>query len=182
MGPTTTVRARTLRYKRVRRRSEKSNGRVKSLPFQSSADIMNACGYDFGKDRSRQLRQPESKTGMLLRIAIAAILLIGDVSAANARAMLDRASPAVGSTVRRAPSHITLWFTQALLPSESDAVVRNATGGVVSSGKARIVGSKARMQVPVKSLSPRKYRVEWYAISRDRQQTQGSFNFTVRGK
>ncbi len=119
---------------------------------------------------------------MLLRIAIAAILLIGDISAANARAMLDHGSPAVGSTVRRAPSHITLWFTQALLPRESDAVVRNATGGVVSSGKARVIGNKAQMQVRVKALSPGKYRVEWYAISRDRDQTQGSFNFTVRGK
>ncbi len=155
--------------------SEKSNGLVKSLPFQSSADHIRA-DIILEKERHRDSQR------MLLRIAIAAMLLIGDVSAASARAMLDHASPAVGSTVRRAPSRITLWFTQALLPSGSDAVVRNATGGVVSSQRARVIGNKAQMQVPVKPLSPGKYRVEWYAISRDRHQTPGSFNFTVRDK
>ncbi len=65
------------------------------------------------------------------------------------------------------------------MPSGSDAVVRDATGAVVSSGKPRVDGKKAEMQVPVKQLSPGKYRVEWYATSPDKHPNQGSFNFVV---
>ncbi len=67
------------------------------------------------------------------------------------------------------------------MPSGSDAVVRNATGGIVSSGKARVIGNKAQLQVPVNSLSPGKYRVEWYATSSDKHPSQGSFAFVVGG-
>jgi CopC domain len=49
----------------------------------------------------------------------------------------------------------------------------------VSSGKARLIGNKAEMQVPVNSLSPGKYRVEWYATSADKRPTQGSFTFVI---
>ncbi len=66
--------------------------------------------------------------------------------------------------------------------SGSDAVVRNVSGNVVSSGKARVVGNKAQMQVPVTSLTPGKYRVEWYVTSADRAHNQGSFTFVVGSK
>jgi methionine-rich copper-binding protein CopC len=115
---------------------------------------------------------------MLLRLILIAVLFIGGVSASRARPVLDHAAPAAGSTLRHAPSQVALSFTEVLLPS-SDAVVRNATGGVVSSGKARIIANKGEMRVPVNSLSPGKYRVEWYATSPDKHPNQGSFNFVV---
>jgi methionine-rich copper-binding protein CopC len=118
---------------------------------------------------------------MLLRLAILSLFLISFASASSARPLLERASPSAGSTVSRPPSHVALSFTEALLPSSSDAVVRNATGGIVSSGKARVIGNKAQLQVPVNSLSPGKYRVEWYATSSDRHPSQGSFTFVVGG-
>ena len=116
---------------------------------------------------------------MPLRTVVAAVFLIGAASTASARPLLDNASPAAGTTVRHPPSHIALSFTEVLSPYGSDAVVRNASGGVVSSGKARVVGNKALMQVPVNSLPSGKYRVEWYATSVDRHQNQGSFSFIV---
>lgn len=119
---------------------------------------------------------------MAVRTVLAALILITSTSASSARPLLDHSSPAAGSTIRHAPSQIALSFTETLLPSGSDAVVRNASGGVVSSGKARLVGHKAEMQVPVNSLPPGKYRVEWYATSADRHQSQGSFNFVVGSK
>ncbi len=116
---------------------------------------------------------------MFLRLVLTIVLFMGGISASLARAVLDHASPAAGSTLRHTPSQVALSFTEVLLPSNSDAVVRNAAGGVVSSGKARIVGKKGEMQVPVNSLSPGKYRVEWYATSPDRHSNQGSFSFAV---
>ena len=116
-----------------------------------------------------------------LSTTVAALFLIGGTSALNARPLLDHALPEAGSIVRNAPPEIELAFTEALLPSGSDAVVRKASGGVVSSGKARVIGNKSKMQIPVNLLAPGKYRVEWYATSTDRHQNQGSFSFIVGG-
>jgi methionine-rich copper-binding protein CopC len=116
---------------------------------------------------------------MYLRAAIAALFLLSGASISSARPLLEHASPGVGSTVRHAPREIALSFNEVLLPSGSDAVVRKASGGLVSAGKARVVGNKTHMQVPVKSLPPGKYRVEWYATSADRHSSQGSFNFII---
>ena len=49
-------------------------------------------------------------------------------AAALAHAMLDRASPRVGSTVAAAPKELMLWFTEKLEPAFSTAEVRNAQG------------------------------------------------------
>ena len=119
---------------------------------------------------------------MCLRSAVAILLLVSSASFASARPLLDHASPAAGSTIRHAPREVALSFTELLLPSGSDAVVRNASGGVVSSSKARVIGNKTQLQVPLKSLVPGKYRVEWYVTSADRHQNQGSFNFIIGNK
>ena len=118
---------------------------------------------------------------MIEKTEVAILLLIAEASSASARPMLDHASPAPASIVRRAPPHVALFFTEVLSPSRSDAVVRSATGGVISAGKARVGGNKAELQVPLATLPPGKYRVEWYATSTDRHQNQGSFSFIVGG-
>jgi copper resistance protein C len=118
---------------------------------------------------------------MILRTAGAILLLISAAASASARPLLEHASPTAGSTVRRSPSQIALSFNQVLLPSDSEAVVRSASGGVVSSGKSRVLGNKTQLQVPVSSLPPGKYRVEWSATSADRIHNQGSFSFVVGG-
>jgi methionine-rich copper-binding protein CopC len=115
---------------------------------------------------------------MFLRSAVVASLLIGSTSALSARPLLEHARPAPDSTLRHGPPQVALSFSETLSPSGSDAVVRNSSGGIVSSGKARVV-DKARMQVPVKSLAPGKYRVEWLATSSDKRSNQGSFTFVI---
>ncbi len=115
---------------------------------------------------------------MPLRVAIAGFLLVISASASLARPLLDHASPGPGSSVLRAPSQIALSFTERLLPSRSDAVVRSATGAVVSSGKTRLIENR-EMQVPVNSLPPGKYKVEWFATSTESRSNQGSFTFVV---
>jgi len=121
-----------------------------------------------------------ARTSMIKNTAIAILVLIGAASSASARPMLDHASPAPASIVAQAPLYVALFFTEILSPSGSDAVVRTSTGGVISAGKARVVGNKAQLQVPVATLPPGKYRVEWYAISADQHENQGSFNFIVQ--
>jgi methionine-rich copper-binding protein CopC len=110
------------------------------------------------------------------RIILLAALLLAPLSAASAHAMLDHADPRVGSTVPAAPKELALWFTEKLEPAFSTAEVRNAQGAVLS-GKARVAGEELR--VPLKSLPPGTYTVNWRVLSVDAHRTQGSFSFTV---
>ncbi len=80
---------------------------------------------------------------MFVRTAVAALLLVGSTAALSARPLLEHATPAPNSTMRHAPPRVVLSFNETLSPSGSDAVVRNASGGIVSSGKARVLDDLA---------------------------------------
>ena len=104
------------------------------------------------------------------------IAVVGLSTAAGAHAMLDHASPAVGSTVGSSPSQVALYFTQALEPKFSGAEVRNAAGARVDHGKS-VSGNVMRLSVG--SLSPGGYSVTWHVLSVDTHTTQGSYSFHV---
>jgi len=100
--------------------------------------------------------------------------------AAHAHAMLDRASPAVGSAVANAPREVSLTFTQNLESAFSSVQVTDANGARVDQGKPQISGNT--MRVGLKSLSQGTYRVRWQALSIDTHKTEGSCTFTVGGR
>jgi copper resistance protein C len=101
-------------------------------------------------------------------------------ASAYAHAMLDHASPLVGSTVAAAPKEVILWFTEKLEPAFSTIEVRNAQGGTMQGGKAQVSGSdRTQLRVPLKALPPGTYTVNWRVLSVDTHRTQGSFSFTV---
>jgi methionine-rich copper-binding protein CopC len=99
---------------------------------------------------------------------------------AQAHAMLDHASPVVGSTVTSAPREVSLTFTQNLEAAFSSVQVTDANGARVDQGKAQISGNT--MRVGVKSLPQGTYRVRWQALSVDTHKTEGSFTFSVGGR
>lgn len=113
---------------------------------------------------------------MTLRIAVSALLLAAGVTAASAHAMLDRASPAVGSTVAAAPARVTLTFTEPIEGAFSGATVSNVSGQRVDTG-ARASGTT--LQISLKPLPPGTYKVNWHVMSVDTHKTQGSFSFSV---
>ncbi|HVZ51527.1 MAG TPA: copper homeostasis periplasmic binding protein CopC [Pseudolabrys sp.] len=98
---------------------------------------------------------------------------------AQAHAMLDHASPAVGSTVATPPQEVVLWFTEQLEPAFSTIEVRGPGGMLVSTGRAQVGGDKTQMHVGLKQLAPGNYKVNWRALSVDTHRTQGSFSFHV---
>ena len=110
------------------------------------------------------------------KIALLALTILGGSTTANAHAMLDHASPAVGSTIATSPGTITLYFTEQLEPKFSGAEVHSAGGGRVDHG-ASVSGTT--MRISVGSLAPGTYSVNWHALSVDTHKTQGSFSFTV---
>lgn len=99
---------------------------------------------------------------------------------AFAHAHLDRASPAVGSTVSSAPKEVVLWFTNQLEPAFSSIEVRNKKGAPVQAGKASVDRrDRTQLRVPLKALSPGTYKVIWRVLSVDTHRTQGDFSFRV---
>jgi copper resistance protein C len=107
-----------------------------------------------------------------------ALITFGNL-VAHGHAMLDHASPMVGSTVSSAPREVALTFTQNLEAAFSSIQVTNANGARVDQGKAQISGNT--MRVGLKSLSQGPYRVRWQALSVDTHKTEGSFTFRVGG-
>ena len=114
----------------------------------------------------------------MLVIAIAALLWLFGVSAAEAHATLDRAEPSADIKVETAPREITLWFTETLEPAFSTVEVRDAEGAKVDQGKAQT--SATVMRIGVKPQPPGTYKVHWRASTIGTHATEGSFSFHVR--
>jgi methionine-rich copper-binding protein CopC len=100
-------------------------------------------------------------------------------TAAFGHAHLDRASPAVGSTVASAPKEVVLSFTEKLEPKFSSIEVRDGKGAAVQAGKAQAGESAAQLRVALKPLPPGTYKVIWRVLSVDTHRTNGSFTFRV---
>jgi hypothetical protein len=114
----------------------------------------------------------------IITAALAALLHAG--APAWAHAMLDHASPPVGSSQSTAPREMVLWFTENLEPAFSQIEVRNASGAVVSSGKAQVDrANRTQLRVPLKPLPPGTYKVIWHVLSVDTHRTQGDFTFRI---
>jgi methionine-rich copper-binding protein CopC len=116
---------------------------------------------------------------MIARIATATLVLAAGMSAAAAHAMLEHASPPVGSMVQQAPARLTLTFSEPLEAAFSSATVVNAAGKRVDSG-ARASGTT--LQISLRPLPSGTYRVNWRVLSVDTHRTEGSYSFTVSGR
>jgi copper resistance protein C len=118
---------------------------------------------------------------MRIKILIVSLLLavLGN-AAAHAHALLEHASPLVGSSVAAAPREVSLTFTQNLEAGFSSVQVTDANGARVDQGKPQVNGNT--MRVGLKSLSAGTYRVRWHALSVDTHKTEGSFTFSVGGR
>jgi methionine-rich copper-binding protein CopC len=109
---------------------------------------------------------------------LAIVLTVSFPVTAMAHAMLDHASPKVGSSSPAAPHEVALWFTENLEPAFSQIEVRNESGAIVSIGKARL-GAGNELRIALKALGPGAYKVSWRVLSVDTHRTQGDFSFRV---
>ena len=116
----------------------------------------------------------------LSSLALAGALLCAGAGAAQAHAFLDRASPAVGSTVHTPPTEVRIQYTEELEPAYSTAHVEDASGATVSTAEAHVdQNERSVLIVPVGALKPGRYKVIWKVLSVDTHVTNGTFNFTV---
>jgi methionine-rich copper-binding protein CopC len=99
---------------------------------------------------------------------------------ALAHALLERASPAVGSTIKSAPAEITLRFTEKLEPAFSTVAVTGRDGARVDAGDPRVDPHDPMvLHTSLKPLPPGSYKVVWRVVSVDTHVTEGDFKFTI---
>jgi methionine-rich copper-binding protein CopC len=92
---------------------------------------------------------------------------------------LDRAVPAVGSTVHVPPTEVRIQYTEALEPAYSTARVEDAGGATVSTAAHVNPNEPSVLIVPLGPLKPGRYKVFWKVLSVDTHVTDGTFTFTV---
>ena len=101
-------------------------------------------------------------------------------AAAAGHAMLDRASPRVGSIVKTIEGRVELWFTQPLEPAFSTVKVVDASGREVDGHDAAVdQADSTHLLVSVSALPPGRYRMLWRVVSVDTHATEGDFTFDV---
>ena len=101
-------------------------------------------------------------------------------AAVLAHTQLERASPAVGSTIATAPEEVVLSFTETVEPAFSTIEVRNSAGAPMQAGKAIVDPAHGtQMRVALKPLAPGTYKVIWRVLSVDTHRAQGNFTFRV---
>jgi len=110
----------------------------------------------------------------------ACLVCLAMATAAIAHAMLDRAVPRVGSSVRVAPERIELWFSERLEPAFSTLKVIDSSGHQVDRGDASVdAGDRTHFIVSLTPLARGRYRVVWRVVSVDAHATAGDFAFEV---
>src|SRR5436309_11461837 len=98
----------------------------------------------------------------------------------EAHAFLQRAEPAVGSTVQASPSEVRVLFTEKIEPAMSTVQVFDASGKEVDKHDVHLDRSNhALLHVSLPPLEAGSYKVVWRVVSVDTHVTNGSFRFRV---
>jgi methionine-rich copper-binding protein CopC len=116
-----------------------------------------------------------------LTLFLALVAALAFPMAAFAHAEPISSTPAAGSTVKEAPTTVTIVFGQDLKPDGSNIRVFDAKGGEVSTGKATVdPNDLKKMSVGMKGSDSEEYVVLWNSVSADDGDAAvGSFTFSV---
>ena len=107
------------------------------------------------------------------------ILLVGRAGL-EAHAFLERADPAVGSSVQVSPGEVRIRFTENVEPAVSSIQVFDASGKEVDKRDLHLDRSDhALLHVSLPQLGAGTYRVAWRVVSVDTHVTNGDFTFRV---
>jgi LPXTG-motif cell wall-anchored protein len=121
---------------------------------------------------------------IMIRIVLALLLSLGLVSVASAHAELVSSDPAAGARLDKAPTKVTLVFSEEISEKETDSnfTVTDAQGNVVGTGKldSTDLDHKTQSGTLKGGLGDGVYKVTWNAVTTDDNgHTTGSFTFGV---
>ena len=108
------------------------------------------------------------------------LIFVAGSARLEAHAFLQRAEPAVGSTVQTSPSEVRIRFTENIEPAFSSIQVFDASGKEVDKHDLHLDRSDhALLHVSLPRLGAGIYKVVWRVVSVDTHVTSGSFTFQV---
>ena len=116
----------------------------------------------------------------IIRQVALCVALLACCVQAHAHAFLERARPAVGSTVHGSPGEIRLRFTAPLEPAFSTVKVLDRSGKQVDRKDKQVDrDDPTQMKITVPPLGTGTYRVMWHVLSVDTHVSEGDFTFEV---
>lgn len=110
-------------------------------------------------------------------LVVAAVFLA--VSTSFAHAKLVSSTPSASETLVASPSSISLQFSVRVQSRMSSIALKDQSGASIVVGAIAESDQGKFIAVPVPSLSPGSYRVEWRALSADDHMIDGNFEFRV---
>ncbi len=114
------------------------------------------------------------------RDALIGLAVLLQASPAFAHALLERASPPVGSEVAVSPPELSITFTEGVEPLFSTIQVGGPNGALIATGKPHVAPDNNRqLTVTLPKLPPGSYTVNWHVTSVDTHKTEGTYTFTV---
>jgi methionine-rich copper-binding protein CopC len=115
-----------------------------------------------------------------MRRIILPLIFVASLASLEAHAFLDRADPAVGSTVQMSPSEVRIRFTENIEPAVSSIQVFDASGKEVDKRDLHLDRSDhALLHISLPPLGVGTYKVTWRVVSVDTHVTNGNFTFRV---
>src|SRR4051812_46505070 len=113
----------------------------------------------------------------LLATIVAVLVVVVPAGTASAHAELEASSPADGSILQKAPTSVSLQFSESVSVRTDGVRVVDANGGRVDRSKAKDSGT--RVTVPLGKLAKGSYLASWRVISADGHPVRGAFTFSV---
>jgi len=108
------------------------------------------------------------------------LIVVAGSGKLEAHAFLERAEPAVGSTVQTSPSEVRVLFTEKIEPALSTVHVFDASGKEVDKRDMHLDRlNHALLRISLTRLEAGTYKVVWRVVSVDAHVTNGNFTFRV---
>jgi copper resistance protein C len=111
-------------------------------------------------------------------------IAVGPASAHPAHAKVNKAIPAIGSTIAQPPTSVTVFALENINPDPklSNLFVYGPTGELISQGNAKVsLSNPEEMSITIKPDGNGIYVVRWITVSAlDGDPDQGAFVFTVK--
>jgi copper transport protein len=118
------------------------------------------------------------RRGLMTAVLTVVVLLLAPTAPASAHAELVGSTPANGARLDKAPSRVTLEFTEGVNLIDNGIRLVDAEGDTVSTPSPSAEGHTIRWSMPSK-LPKGKYLVSWRVVSADGHPVQGAFSFGV---
>src|SRR5215472_17037886 len=115
-----------------------------------------------------------------MRGIILLLIFVASLASLEAHAFLERADPAVGSSVQTSPCEVRIRFTENIEPVVSSIQVFDASGKEVDKRDLHLDPSDhALLHISLPQLGMGTYKVTWRVVSVDTHVTNGNFTFRV---